>query len=531
MCTIGGNLGTNAGGLCCVKYGVTRDAVLGLEVVLADGTVLRLGGKNVKDVAGYGLIPLLVGSQGTLGLMTEATLRLLPAPPPRVDADRVLPVARGGGRRGRGADDRRACGRSRWSSWTGSRSAPWTTSTGWGWTATRRRCCWSSRTCRAAPPTPRWPRPCRCARRPARRPSSGPRTPQEADWLRQGRRMAFRALEQIGVARMEDVGRARAAGCRTCCGRSRRSGPKHRLLVGTFGHAGDGNLHPTFVLDRAEGDAAVGAARGRAGGPVRGGARARRHGHRRARDRGGPSRLARPAARRGRGRGHALDQAGDGPAEPAQPGRMVEASIARCASRTRAAAPGFAGSNDPRAVASPSADHPAHVHRERAMGDQRRARRIRQPDAAPPPRIAETIAATLRAAPASPSTAVPPPTSTLSSPMPPSSWAAACSCLSRHVRRQRLPLPSRQTDLRRTLPLALHRWPLSAVTSPTRRRARLRRSSRSRGDRAAAHRRVRPAVWRTPTPPRSSRPRGRPSPRLARRSPGPPPTPPRLASL
>ena len=83
QCTIGGNLGTNAGGLCCVKYGVTRDSVLGLEVVLADATVLRLGGKNVKDVAGYGLIPLLVGSQGTLGLITEATLRLRPAPPPR----------------------------------------------------------------------------------------------------------------------------------------------------------------------------------------------------------------------------------------------------------------------------------------------------------------------------------------------------------------------------------------------------------------------------------------------------------------
>jgi len=82
-CTIGGNLGTNAGGLCCVKYGVTRDAVLGLEVVMADASVIRLGGKNVKDVAGYGLMPLLVGSQGTLGLITEATLRLRPAPAPR----------------------------------------------------------------------------------------------------------------------------------------------------------------------------------------------------------------------------------------------------------------------------------------------------------------------------------------------------------------------------------------------------------------------------------------------------------------
>src|SRR6185369_1630321 len=83
QCTIGGNLGTNAGGLCCVKYGVTRDAVLGLEVVMADGTLIRLGGKNVKDVAGYGLIPLIVGSQGTLAIVTEATLRLRPAPPAR----------------------------------------------------------------------------------------------------------------------------------------------------------------------------------------------------------------------------------------------------------------------------------------------------------------------------------------------------------------------------------------------------------------------------------------------------------------
>ena len=66
-----------------MKYGVTRDAVLGLEVVMADGTLIRLGGKNVKDVAGYGLIPLIVGSQGTLAIVTEAILRLRPAPPPR----------------------------------------------------------------------------------------------------------------------------------------------------------------------------------------------------------------------------------------------------------------------------------------------------------------------------------------------------------------------------------------------------------------------------------------------------------------
>jgi glycolate oxidase len=78
--TIGGNLATNAGGLRCVKYGVTRDATLGLEVVLADGSVLRTGRRTIKGVAGYDLTSLFVGSEGTLGVITSATLRLRPRP-------------------------------------------------------------------------------------------------------------------------------------------------------------------------------------------------------------------------------------------------------------------------------------------------------------------------------------------------------------------------------------------------------------------------------------------------------------------
>ena len=82
ICSIGGNLATNAGGLCCVKYGVTTDYVLGLQVVVADGRAIRLGGRTIKDVAGYDLKRLFVGSEGTLGIITEATLRLRPLPPP-----------------------------------------------------------------------------------------------------------------------------------------------------------------------------------------------------------------------------------------------------------------------------------------------------------------------------------------------------------------------------------------------------------------------------------------------------------------
>ena len=79
ICSIGGNIATNAGGLCCVKYGVTTDYVLGMQVVLADGTAARLGGPRLKDVAGLSLTKLFVGSEGTLGVITEVTLRLLPA--------------------------------------------------------------------------------------------------------------------------------------------------------------------------------------------------------------------------------------------------------------------------------------------------------------------------------------------------------------------------------------------------------------------------------------------------------------------
>ncbi len=78
--TIGGNIATNAGGLRCAKYGVTRDAVLGLDVVLADGRLIHTGRRAIKGVAGYDLTSLFVGSEGTLGVIVKATLRLRPNP-------------------------------------------------------------------------------------------------------------------------------------------------------------------------------------------------------------------------------------------------------------------------------------------------------------------------------------------------------------------------------------------------------------------------------------------------------------------
>jgi glycolate oxidase len=79
--SIGGNIATNAGGPRCLKYGVTREYVLGVEVVLADGSIVRLGGRTHKNKTGFDLTKLFVGSEGMLGVVTEATLKLLPRPP------------------------------------------------------------------------------------------------------------------------------------------------------------------------------------------------------------------------------------------------------------------------------------------------------------------------------------------------------------------------------------------------------------------------------------------------------------------
>ncbi|MFD7230604.1 FAD-binding oxidoreductase [Streptomyces sp. NPDC059881] len=93
MCTIGGNIGTASGGLCCVKYGVTAEYVLGLEVVLADGRLLSTGRRTAKGVAGYDLTRLFVGSEGSLGIVVKAVLALRPKPPQQLVLAAEFPSA------------------------------------------------------------------------------------------------------------------------------------------------------------------------------------------------------------------------------------------------------------------------------------------------------------------------------------------------------------------------------------------------------------------------------------------------------
>jgi len=249
-CSIGGN----AGGLCCVKYGQTRDWVLGLEVVLADGTVIRTGGKTVKDTAGYSLTHLFVGSQGTLGIITEATLRLRPLPGPRATllaffasvvaaGDAVAAMTRGGlvpvtlelldRETILAVDDAHQLGLDREAAamLLVESDAPGTAAAA-ELDAAEAAILASGATSivRASDAT-------------------------EADWLRQARRLALRALEMKGTVRMEDVGVPRSRVPELLAGIERITAA-HGVRCATFGHAGDGNLHPNLIFDRDDPDAA-----------------------------------------------------------------------------------------------------------------------------------------------------------------------------------------------------------------------------------------------------------------------------------
>ena len=231
-----------------MKYGVTRDWVLGLEVVLANGEVVRTGGKNKKDVAGYDLTGIFVGSEGTLGLITEATLRLLPAPPPKLTMIAFFPTVLAAGEAVAGVtaagvvpvtlelmdaytiaavDDSFQLGLDR------SAAAMLMIESDAGGAAAEAELATAEKACEAAGATS----------------VLRARDPQEADWLREARRQAHPALERAGVARMDDVGVPRDRIPEMLIAIERVSAAQG-LRVGVFGHAGDGNLHPTYVVDR-----------------------------------------------------------------------------------------------------------------------------------------------------------------------------------------------------------------------------------------------------------------------------------------
>ena len=252
FCSIGGNVNTNAGGLCCVKYGVTRDAVLGLEVVLADGRVTRVGRRTVKGVAGYDLAGVMVGSEGTLGIVTMARLRLRPLPPPATTVVALFDDVAAAGR----AVERimtmttpsllelldrttmQAVEEWRPSGLPVEAGALLLAQSDMPGAGALQEAEVILEACLAAGAM------------------EGYRSEdaEQAEMLLGARRMAIQALEAKGDWLLDDVAVPRTALAATVA-EIEEVAARYDVLIGTFGHAGDGNLHPTIVVPRGDADA------------------------------------------------------------------------------------------------------------------------------------------------------------------------------------------------------------------------------------------------------------------------------------
>jgi glycolate oxidase len=251
VCTIGGNVAENAGGLRGLKYGVTKDYVQGLEVILPTGEFVRLGGKAVKDVAGYGLKDLMVGSEGTLGIFTRVLVRLLPRPQ---STRTILATFSTIGAAGEAVAailaarivpsmlellDRttiRAVERFARLGLPQDLAALLLIETDGHPLVTSDEARHVSRLCKAS----------------GAREVRHAATAQEAEDLRTARRAAFSALARIGPTTiLEDATVPRSA-VPAMLERIHEIAERHGVLFGIFGHAGDGNLHPTCLLDGRE---------------------------------------------------------------------------------------------------------------------------------------------------------------------------------------------------------------------------------------------------------------------------------------
>ncbi|GAC1444509.1 MAG: FAD-linked oxidase C-terminal domain-containing protein [Mycobacteriales bacterium] len=244
--TIGGNVATNAGGSCCLKYGVTADAVAGLTAVLADGTVVRTGGRTRKDVAGLDLTRLLVGSEGTLAVVVDVTVRLRRAPRPPATVVAVFPDVDAAGRAVvsiTGATDPALL---ELLDATTLEAVERRTRMGLGGQGALLLLQYDG------------PEPLTDAQECAGLCEAAGATEvavtddtAAGDALLGARRAAYPALEDLGTTLLDDV----------CVPVPRvpelvraveAAAARHGVRIGTFGHAGDGNLHPTVVYDATD---------------------------------------------------------------------------------------------------------------------------------------------------------------------------------------------------------------------------------------------------------------------------------------
>lgn len=252
QCTIGGNIGTGSGGLCCVKYGVTAEYVLGLDVVLPDGRLLHTGRRTVKGVAGYDLTRLFVGSEGSLGVVVQAVLALRPTPPPQLAlvaefasggaaCDAVCRIMEGGHVPSllelmdrttvAAVNDLAHMGLP--GSTEALLLAAFDTPDPAADLATVGELCERAGATAVVPAD----------------------DIAESEMLLQARRLSIPALERLGTTMIDDVAVPRSQLASLLDGVAAIS-EKHALTIGVVAHAGDGNTHPVVCFDAADPDEA-----------------------------------------------------------------------------------------------------------------------------------------------------------------------------------------------------------------------------------------------------------------------------------
>ncbi|WP_306321410.1 MULTISPECIES: FAD-binding oxidoreductase [unclassified Streptomyces] len=259
--TIGGNVSTNAGGVCCVKYGVTRDYVLGMQAVMGRGDVVRLGRSTAKGVAGYDLTGLMVGSEGTLGLVTEVTLRLRGAPAPQRT---VVGAFDGLAAAGRAVAEVTASGVTPSALELVDRHClkavdDWKRM---GLTETGDVLLLARCDAPGQAGDEEAEEVLGCFERGGATWSARSTDEAEAEALFAARRLAYPALERLGAVLTEDVCVPRML-VPEMLGRVEKVAAAHGVTIATLAHAGDGNLHPMTVVPagddegRARGHAAL----------------------------------------------------------------------------------------------------------------------------------------------------------------------------------------------------------------------------------------------------------------------------------
>lgn len=254
FCSIGGNVNTNAGGLCCVKYGVTRDAVLGLEVVMADGRITRMGRRTIKGVAGYDLTGLMVGSEGTLGIVTMARLRLRPLPLPPSTAVAVFADIGDAGRAVSAVMQELTPSMLEIMDNASIKAVEGWQRMGLDTTAGALLIAQFDSGAQAnAADASTFVRHCEAHNAHEAYLSEDP---TEAEMLVMARRLVIPALESTGDWLLDDVAVPRSALAQAMLD-IEVVAQRNDVMIATFGHAGDGNLHPTIVTPRGDLDAAA----------------------------------------------------------------------------------------------------------------------------------------------------------------------------------------------------------------------------------------------------------------------------------